>query len=152
MPLPTNSGALFDLLDGDATLQALLGTYSFREGRTEVALVRLWPNQPREQVTRCSGVEVAVARIPAKAGRLLWSGEALTASVFRIYVTQWAVPEGNAHNLDAVVDRILALLDGQAESTPAGLPDGLTGLGQVVIRYAAVETILKPAAATYPEN
>jgi hypothetical protein len=155
MPLPTDSGALFDLLAADSTLLALLGTYSFRDGATGRALSRLWPNEPREQSTRCSGVEVAVARIPAKAGRLLWSGEAMAAAVFRIYVTQWAVPQQTPalpHNLDAVVDRIMVLLDGQAESTPAGLPDGLTGLGQVVIRYAAVETILKPAAATYLEN
>ena len=155
MPLPTDSGALFDLLAADATLLALLGTYSFRDGESERALSRLWPNEPREQAARCSGVEVAVARIPAKAGRSLWSGEAMAAAVFRIYVTQWAVPEeppGLPYNLDAVVDRILVLLDGQAESTPAGLPDGLTGLGQVVIRYAAMETVLRPAAATYPEN
>ncbi len=155
MPLPADSGALYDLLAADSALLALLGTYTFRDGRSERALARLWPNEPVDQTPRCTGVEVAVARIPTTAGRPLFSGEVMAAPVFRIYVTQWAVPQeppGLPHNLDAVVNRILVLLEGQAEATPAGLPDGLTGLGQVVIRYAAIESQLHPAAATYPEN
>lgn len=139
MAVPTESGALFDLLAGDTTLMALLGEFTFSDGSTEPALARLWPNEPREQGTRCSGVEVSIARIPATVGRGLWTGETMGASVFRMFVTQWAVATGGAHNLDAVVERILILLEGQADATPAGLPDGLTGLGQVVIRYATIE-------------
>ena len=142
MAAPTDSGALYDLLAGDTALMALLGTYTFKGGGTAPALARLWPNEPREQSTRCSGVEVSIARIPATVGRGLWTGETRAASVFRIFVTQWAVPVETPplpHNLDAVVERILVLLEGQADATPAGLPDGLTGLGQTVIRYAAIE-------------
>lgn len=139
MAVPTESGALFDLLAGDATLMTLLGEFTFGDGSNAPALTRLWPNEPREQGTRCSGVEVSIARIPAAVGRGLWTGETMNASVFRIYVTQWAVPEGGAYNMDAVVARIQVLLEGRADATPAGLPDGLTGLGQVVIRYATIE-------------
>jgi hypothetical protein len=139
MAVPTESGALFDLFAGDTTLMALLGTFTFKNGSTAPGLSRLWPNEPREQGSRCSGVEVSIARIPAMVGRGLWTGETQAASVVRIFVTQWAFAPGGAHNLDAVVKRILVLLDGQADATPAGLPDGLTGLGQVVIRYATIE-------------
>ena len=142
MAVPTESGALYDLLAGDTALMALLGEFTFSDGSTAPALSRLWPNEPREQGTRCTGVEVSIARIPATVGRGLWTGETMGASVFRIFVTQWAVPPeppGLPLNLDAVVERILILLEGQADATPAGLPDGLTGLGQTVIRYATIE-------------
>lgn len=147
MPTPTESGALFDLLAGDATLMALLGQFTYSNGTTAAALSRLWPNEPREQGARCSGVEVSIGRIPATVGRGLWTGETMSAGVFRIFVTQWAVTPGGAHNLDAAVARILLLLEGQGDATPAGLPDGLTGLGQVVIRYATIERVVSA-----PEN
>lgn len=142
MAVPTESGALYDMLAGDSTLLALLGTFTFKNGSTAPALSRLWPNEPREQGARCSGVEVSIGRIPATASRGLLTGETTAAWVFRIYVTQWAVAAGGALNLNAAVARILVLLEGMGEATPAGLPDGLTGLGQVVIRYATIEEIV----------
>lgn len=143
---------IYDLLEADATLAALLGTLTFSNGSTAPALSRLWPNEPRDQGSRCSGVEVSIGRLPATTGRPLLTGETMSRVIIRIYVTQWAVPAGDPHHIDAAVARILVLLGGQAEATPAGLPDGLTGLGQVVIRYAPTEEQLSPAAATYPEN
>jgi hypothetical protein len=130
---------LYDLLEGDTALAALLGTFTFRDGSTAPALSRLWPNEPRDQHTRCSGVEVSIGRLPATPSRGLLTGETMGSTIIRMFVTQWAVPAGDAHHLDGAVARILVLLRGQAEAIPAGLPDGLTGLGQVVIRYVGAE-------------
>ena len=139
MPLPADSGELFDLLDADATLQGLVGTYAFKGGGTGRAITRLWPNEPRDQAAVCSGVEVAIGRVPTRISRPLLTGETMATNTLRIYVTQWSVPEGGTPQHDAVVSRIMVLLQGQAEATPSGLPDGLTGLAQTVIRYVAPE-------------
>lgn len=144
MALPTDSGALFDYLQADTALAALLGLYTFKGGGTAPALSRLWPNEAREQGTVCSGVEVAIGRVPTAAGEAFFSGEVAEGRIFRIYVTQWTALPGGTANLDAVVTRILQLLQGAASSTPAGLPDGLTGLGQVVIRYESEQWLSAP--------
>lgn len=138
---------LYDLLDGDSVLAGLLGTFTFRDGTSAPALSRLWPNEPRDQNTRCSGVEVAIGRLPAMPSRGLFTGETMGSQIIRLFVTQWAVPAGGTYHLDAAVARILVLLEGQAEAIPAGLPDGLTGVGQVVIRYVSAEEQLAE-----PEN
>jgi hypothetical protein len=139
MALPVDSGELYDLLQADTALVALLGVFTFKGGGTAPALTRLWPNEPRDQAARCSGVEVAIGQVATVLSRPLMTGETISSETFRIFVTQWSVPPDGSHNHAAVIERILVLLQGQAEATPAGLPDGLTGLAQTVIRYVVPE-------------
>lgn len=142
--LPQTTGELYDLLAADAPLLALLGTYTFRSGDTAPALSRLWRREDEAERPVCSGLEVAIARLGTTDTRGLFTGEVARRVVMRAYVTQWSVPEGEEWQLEAAVERILDLLEGTASSTPNDLPEGLNGLGQVVIRYEPPETTGAP--------
>lgn len=142
--LPQTTGELYDLLEADTTLQGLLGTYTFRSGDTAPALSRLWRREDGPERPVCSGLEVAIARVNSTTSRGLLTGEVARKAVMRAYVTQWTVPAGGDWQLEAAVDRILELLEGAANSTANDLPEGLNGLGQVVIAYQPPETIGQP--------
>lgn len=139
MALPVDAVGVYDLLAADATLLALLGTYTTAQGTTMPAIACLWPGESLPGGTTATGVEVVVARGMTGAAEALLSEGGTISRVIRLYVTQW-VPASGAQNLEAAVARIAKLLPG-ATWTATTMPDGLTGLGQYAIRWEQPEAV-----------
>lgn len=144
MPLPTDTGALYDLLKNDAIITTLLGTHILKSGATRPAIARLWPNETIESTTRQQGVEIQVERVPGGyRPEPCQTGEVATNPTFSIRVTQWKPANNGAHNLQAVIDRILLLLPG-AYANNVTIQDVTTGLAQYVVIWTCPTARLAP--------
>lgn len=143
MPLPTNTGALHDLIKNDPVIATLLGTHILKTGATRPAISRLWPNETIEPTTRQQGVEIQVERTPSGyAPETCQTGEVATNPTFSIRVTQWK-PLTGTHNIQAVIDRLLLLLPG-AYATNVTIQDLTVGLSQYVVTWKCVTAKLAP--------
>jgi hypothetical protein len=138
MPLPSDPLGVYDLLAADATLTALLGTYTLPGGTTRTAIACLWPNERGPGGSTTAGVEVVIARGTTGTTEPHLSGGETTSRVIRLYVTQWQ-PASSPFRLEAAVERVCQLLPG-ATWQPVNLPDGLTGLGQYAVRWDSEES------------
>lgn len=143
MPLPTNTGALFDLIKNDPVIAPLLGTHTLRTGATRSAISRLWPNETIEPTTRQQGVEIQVERTPSGyAPETCQTGEVITNPTFSIRVTQWK-PLTGSHNIEAVINRLVLLLPG-AYASNVTIQDLTVGLSQYVVTWKCMTAGLAP--------
>jgi len=135
MSLPTTAQEIYDVLEADEALMAMLGTCLLKGAEEPIpALSVMWPNEEGEDGTTMEGVEVTIARSSSGDTRPFITGGEETSALFRLYVTQWTVLPTAGFNLDAVVRRVCQLLPGATWSDNS-LPDGLGGLGQVAIQW-----------------
>ena len=144
MPLPTTTLALFDLLAADADLLPLLGVHPLTSGATRRALAHFFPKETIEPTTIPSGVEVIVWRSPmGTAAQPAQTGEVYQNPTFRLSVTQWEPASSGAYNVQAVLNRLQALLPGSnaADVTIDGLT---TGLSQHVLTWTCPTAVLQP--------
>lgn len=151
MPLPADTGAIFDLLAADEVLAPILGEYRYPSGAVLPAIVRLWPNESLGPGVTVEGLEVIVLRM-APAGGTPWAtGEIHQPTTFTISLIQWAPRSDGrgapwvADGIEAAKARILALLPGSSASD-VSLPDGSTGQAQYAIRWTNPEIVI-PAEA-----
>ena len=144
MPLPTTTLALFDLLAADADLLPLLGVHTLTSGATRRALAHFFPKETIEPTTIPSGVEVIVWRSPmGTAAQPAQTGEVYQNPTFRLSVTQWEPASSGAYNVQAVLNRLQALLPGSnaADVTIDGLT---TGLSQHELTWTCPTAVLQP--------
>ena len=135
MTLPTTAQEIYDLLEADEALMAMLGTCLLKGADEPIpALSVMWPNEEGEDGTVMEGVEVTIARTSSGDSKAFSTGGEEKSALFRLYVTQWTVLPTAGFNLDAVVRRVCQLLPGATWSDNS-LPDGLGGLGQVAIQW-----------------
>ena len=133
MTAPATAQDIYDLLVGDDTISDALGVYTLASGATLPAISVLASGDSLPSGTVATGLEVVITASPNQAEQLLLSDEVLTNPTWRIYVVAW----GAVGSLQAVRNRILALLPGAVSSQPQAEPPG-EGLGvmeQVVIRW-----------------
>ncbi len=135
MTLPTTAQEIYDLLESDEALMAMLGTCLLKDAPEPIpALSVMWANEDGEDGTTMEGTEVTIARTSSGDTKPFSTGGEETSALFRLYVTQWTVLSTTGFNLDAVVRRVCQLLSGATWSDNT-LPDGLGGLGQVAIQW-----------------
>lgn len=141
MSQPTDAQGIYDLLEGDAELVGLLGTYLFAGAAEPVpALAVLMPNEDLPNGTTISGVEVVISRFSGGSSTPFLTGGEQESGEFRLYATQWESEDGV--QLEAVVRRIGQLLPG-ATWQPVALPDGLGGQAQMAIRWLQPEVAVR---------
>ena len=141
MSEPTTARGIYDLLEADAELQGLLGTYLFQDAPESVpALAVLMPGEDLPNGTTISGVEVVISRFSAGSSAPFLTGGEMQSGEFRLYATQWSIEVGSevGLQLEAVVQRIGQLLPG-ATWQPVPLSDGMGGLAQQAIRWLQPE-------------
>jgi hypothetical protein len=150
MPLPTDTGAIFDLLAADEVLAPILGEYRWPNGNTAPAIARLWASNPGiEPGVTVEGLEIIVHRQAPTQPQPWATGEIHCPTTFLISLVQhqpradgtgapWVGDE-----LEVAKARVLTLLPG-AVATDVGLPDGSTGLGQYSVRWVNPEIVLNP--------
>jgi hypothetical protein len=143
MTLPTTSQGIYDLLEDDATLAPLLGTY-FLPGATGTipALAVLMPLEERPAGLKITGVEVLIVRFPSGQAEAFMTGGETIGGQFQIYATQWTPSAGGAYQVEAVARRIAQLLPG-ATWTANTPPDGLGGLAQLAISWSNPELSIR---------
>lgn len=133
MTAPATAQEIYDLMVGDDTISDALGVYTLASGATLPAISVLASGDSLPSGTVATGLEVVITASPNQAEQLLLSDEVLTNPTWRIYVIAW----GAMGSLQAVRNRIVALLPGAVSSQPQAEPPG-EGLGvmeQVVIRW-----------------
>jgi hypothetical protein len=143
MPLPTTTIALFDLLAADTVLTPLMGIHTLAGGGTRKALAHFFPKETIEATTIPSGVEVIVWRSPmGTAAQPAQTGEVYQNPTFRLTVTQWEPASSGAYNVQAVLNRLQALLPGSnaADVTIDGLT---TGLSQHVLTWTCPTAVVR---------
>lgn len=132
MALPTTAAELFDLLMADETISDGLGTYTFADGTTAPAMVPLFAGQTMPAGTTVDGIEISISRLPMYGPQALYDGVLLNPT-FRIYVAAW----GAADTLQAMAERVMALLPGATARAMEGDPpgDGIGVVDQVVVAW-----------------
>lgn len=133
MTLPTTAQEIYDLLVGDDAISDELGVYTLASGDTLPAISVMARGDSLPAGTVTDGLEVVITASPNQAEQVLLSDEVLTNPTWRIYVIAW----GALGQLQAVRNRIVALLPGATSTQPQADPPG-EGLGvmeQVVIRW-----------------
>jgi len=133
MTLPATAQELYDLLIGDDAISDELGVYALPGGDTLPAISVLAKGESLPSGTVTGGLEITITAVPNQSEQLLLSDETLTNPTWRIYVIAW----GALGELQAVRNRIVALLPGATSTQPQADPPG-EGLGvmeQVVIRW-----------------
>lgn len=139
MALPTTAAELFDLLMADETISDGLGTYTFKDGETAPAMVPLFSGEQLPPGTTIDGIEITISRLPLYGPQALYSGVLLNPT-FRIYVAAW----GAADTLQAMAERVMALLPGATARAMEGDPPG-EGIGvvdQVVVAWTNVTPVV----------
>jgi hypothetical protein len=133
MTLPATAQEIYDLLSGDEAISDALGAYTLPGGDTLPAISVLAGGENLPPGTVTGGIEITITAVPNQAEQLLLSDEVLANPTWRIYVIAW----GALGELQAVRNRIIALLPGATSTQPQADPPG-EGLGvveQVVIRW-----------------
>ena len=133
MTAPTTAQEIYDLLVGDDAISEALGTYTLPGGDSLAAISVLASGDALPSGTVTDGLEVVITETPNQAEELLLSDEVLTNPTWRIYVVAW----GAVGELQAVRNRIVALLPGATSTQPQREPpgEGLGVMDQVVIRW-----------------
>lgn len=134
-PYPTDAQAIYDWLEADDELMALLGRYRLTDGTILPALAVLWPTESMPAGVDVRGVEVVVMR-QRSGNPLPWAtGEVALNPVWRLTVTQWQPLELSEPQYEAALDRLMALLPG-ANWSEVSVPGTTTGLAQAVVRWS----------------
>lgn len=139
MGLPTTAAELFDLLMADETIGDGLGTYTFKDGTTTPAMVPLFSGEQLPPGTAIDGIEITISRLPLYGPQPTYES-VLTNPTFRIYVAAW----GAADTLQAMAERVMALLPGATARAIEGDPPG-EGIGvvdQVVVAWTNVTAVV----------
>lgn len=139
MALPTTAAELFDLLMADETISDGLGTYTFKDGETAPAMVPLFSGEQLPPGTTIDGIEITISRLPLYGPQALYSGVLLNPT-FRIYVAAW----GAADTLQAMAERVMALLPGATARAMEGDPpgEGIGVIDQVVVAWTNVTAVV----------
>ena len=144
MTIPTTSQGIYDLLEDDATLASLLGTYLLPGATGTIpALARLMPLEDRPPGLVIRGVEVLILRFPSGQASPFSTGGEEVSGQFQLYATQWTPSTSNgAYHVETVAQRIAQLLPG-ATWTANTPPDGLGGLAQLAISWSNPELSIR---------
>lgn len=133
MPLPATAQAIYDLLVADAVISAGLGTYTFADGNQIPAIAVLFSGEHLPPGTTVEGIEVTITALPGYGPQPLLTFETLLKPTWRIYIAGWQ----SAATLQAMAERVIALLPGATASTPT--PDapgeGIGVIDQVVVAW-----------------
>jgi hypothetical protein len=133
MTTPTTAQGIYDLLLADTAISNALGVYTLPSGATLPAIGVFASGDSLPSGTVTNGLEITITAVPNQSEQLLLSDETLTNPTWRIYVIAW----GALGSLQAVRNRVIALLPGATSTQPQADPPG-EGLGvmeQVVIRW-----------------
>lgn len=137
MTLPATAQAIYDLLMADETISDGLGTYTFADGATTPAMVPLFANENLPAGVRIDGIEITITRLPLYGPESLYDAVLLNPT-FRIYIAAW----GSADTLQAMAERVMALLPGSSARSPGAGRDsnnppgaGLGLVEQVVVAW-----------------
>lgn len=134
MALPTTAQEIYDLLVADDTISEALGIYLLPSGEELAAISVLAAHESLPAGTVAGGIEITITAMPGYSPQALLSGEVLTNPTWRVYVIAWQA----LGDLQAVAERVLALLPGATASSIGGDPPG-GGIGlmdQVVITWS----------------
>jgi hypothetical protein len=139
MALPATAAELFDLLMADEAIADGLGTYTFKDGTTAPAMVPLFAGEQLPPGTKVDGIEVSITRLPLYGPRATYDSVMLNPT-FRIYVAAWS----NADTLQAMAERVMALLPGATARTIEGDPpgEGIGVIDQVVVAWTNVTAVV----------
>jgi hypothetical protein len=144
MTAPATAPEIYDLLVADDAISDELGVYTLASGATLPAISVMARGDSLPSGTVTSGLEVVITATPNQAEELLLTDEVLTNPTWRIYVIAW----GALGQLQAVRNRIVALLPGATSTQPQAEPPG-EGLGvmeQVVIRWTNPAVVVEAGA------
>jgi hypothetical protein len=144
MTAPATAQEIYDLLVGDDTISDALGTYSLPGGTSMPAISVLASGESLPSGTVTGGIEITITAVPNQAEELLLSDEVMLNPTWRIYVIAW----GALGQLQAVRNRIVALLPGATSTQPKADPPG-EGLGvmeQMVIRWTNPAVVVEAGA------
>jgi hypothetical protein len=147
--LPNSAGAIYDLILADAVVAAKLGVYVLANQSEIPAISTMFTAERLMEGTQPQGVEVMITALPGGSPEPTLSDEILTNYVWRIYVSLWQ-PYGSRDDLQAVAERIVALLPGRPTWNPiTGDPPGsdLGLLDQVVISWTNPTGVISAAGA-----
>lgn len=140
-PYPTSAQEIFDWLDADDELSAIVGSYRLSDGTTMAALAVLWPTESMPPGVTPSGVEVVIRRQASTATRPWATGEQQLNPTWRLTVTQWEPEAFGDCQYEAVLQRLVQLLPG-ASWTDVTLPGTTVGLAQAVVRWSNPAVVL----------
>jgi len=131
MPLPATAQALHDLLAADPIISAGLGTYTFANGSQIPAIAVLFGNEHLPPGTTVNGVEVTITGLPGYGSQPLLTFETLLNPTWRIYIAGWQ----SAVTLQAIAQRVIAILPGATASAPTPDPpgEGMGVIDQIVV-------------------
>lgn len=139
MALPVTAQELFDLLMADETIEDGLGTYTIADGTVLPAMVPLFANESLPAGVRIDGIEITITRLPLYSPQSTYEA-VLTNPTFRIYIAAW----GAAETLQAMAERVMALLPGATARSMDGDPpgDGIGLVDQVVVAWTNVTAVV----------
>ena len=132
--LPTTAQGIYDRLQADAALMALVGVYALVDGTTMPAMAVLSANEKLPPETGIDGIEVVITGVSAYAPQPMLTFETLLRPSWRIYVVAYS----STTNLQAATERILTLLPG---ATAVGVPGDAPGMGIGVLDQQVVSWI-----------
>jgi len=141
MTAPATAQDIYDLLIGDESISDALGSYTLPDGTSLPAIGVFASGDSLPSGTVTGGLEVVITETPNQAEEILLSDEVLTNPTWRIYVIAWDA----IGSLQAVRNRIIALLPGATSSQPPKAPpgEGLGVMDQVVIRWTNPTVVLE---------
>lgn len=139
MAHPVTAQELFDLLMADEAIEDGLGTYTFADGTVLPAMVPLFANESLPAGVRIDGIEITITRLPLYGPQPTYEA-VLTNPTFRIYIAAW----GAAETLQAMAERVMALLPGATGRSMDGDPpgDGIGLVDQVVVAWTNVTAVV----------
>jgi hypothetical protein len=133
MTLPATAQEIYDLLVGDEAISDALGTYTLPGGGVVPAISVLADGEDLPSGTMTGGLEITITAVPGYGPQALLTFETLLRPTWRIYVIAWGALGG----MQAVVERVIALLPGATASSITGdAPgEGIGVIDQTVITW-----------------
>jgi len=123
---------IYTALKVDAEFMNLVGTYGFRDGTEEQAIVVLSSNEEVQGLEEVYGVEVVIARAPNVSSTALIAGCPVYNKSWRIYLIQYDY--GSPQKLIDAADRLIALCPGASyNSLGTNNSPELAGTEQLVV-------------------
>jgi hypothetical protein len=124
---------IYQILKADAQFMALVGTYTFAKGSTEIeALSIITPGAPLEPLQSASGLEVLIHDVSIKRRLPLITRSAASIKTWRVYLLAW--PGADGATLEAASDRCLALFSDASVVDTASTPRGVSAAAQVLVQ------------------
>lgn len=117
----------------DSTFLGFLGTYEFEEGGSNYALSILAANQQLEGVSKITGLECVIGRVPETSSKAMIDGSCpIIEKTWRVYLIEYDGAESNAA-IDAA-DYLIELFPGASYSVVSGGISEIAGIQQVVVK------------------